>query len=274
MNVRPVLQSAALRGAGFGKSFSWVLFVAAAVVILLGSSQARASILWGPATGISADSDVDTTGSLVAAYNIGGPGVPNTAVNGVTFTGLALTGTTVSDPSGHFTFVGSVPFGSSNSVGGSGAPGQPFTNLSPGYQVLVSSTAGTVGAGTSFTLTMTGLTSGDNYRFEWWSSDCRDTSSSTQAADGGTVALASRSPDQADQGMVGQFAIGTFTANSLGTEQITFTNVGGFPEDLIDAFELRDTSSAVPEPSSVVMLSIGAIGMLGYVWRRSRLTRG
>ena len=71
--------------------------ILAAVTLLLwevGRADA-AAILWGSPNTISGNTDVDTTGTLVGAFNMGGTGVPTTTVNGVTFTGIALSGTTV-----------------------------------------------------------------------------------------------------------------------------------------------------------------------------------
>jgi autotransporter-associated beta strand protein len=38
----------------------------------------------------------------------------------------------------------------------------------------------------------------------------------------------------------------------------------------LSIFEAPAAAAAVPEPSTFVLLSIGAIGLAGYVWRRRR----
>lgn len=168
------------------------------------ASPAHAGIItWGAPTNISGDTDVSTNGTLVGAFNIGGPGVGSTTVNGVTFTGLALTGSSVT--SGAFTFTIPTGFASSNSVG-SALP--PFSTLSAPYQGLLSSAAGDFS--TPFTLTMSGLTVGQQYEFEWWFNFSSGLSSPTTAAAGNSVTLNSNTTGLA--GGLGQFAIGTFTA--------------------------------------------------------------
>src|SRR6516162_3566645 len=94
-----------------------------------------APITWGSPTGISGDTDVDNTGTLFGALNLGTS--TSTTVNGVGFTGLQLSGS--STTSGDFTFTaggGFVNFLTS----GSTAP--PFSNLSSSYQTLLASIAG------------------------------------------------------------------------------------------------------------------------------------
>src|SRR5438105_4408842 len=78
--------------------------------------QAEASsITWGSATNITGDSNVSTGGTLVGAFNIGGPGVGSTTVNGVMFAPFALSGTT--STSGNFTFAMPTSSVSTNSAG-------------------------------------------------------------------------------------------------------------------------------------------------------------
>jgi hypothetical protein len=156
----------------------------AALALLLGSvGQARAgNISWGAATGISGDGDVDTTGTLVAAFNLGAPGVPTTTVNGVTFVGLGLSGPLVT--SGNFTFSLPTGWGNNNNVGSANTP---FTSMSPSYQLLLQSIVGDFG--TPATITMSGLTVGAQYEFEWWSSDSNGFQTLTTATAGNSVTL-------------------------------------------------------------------------------------
>src|SRR5689334_1018572 len=91
-------------------------------------------IAWGAATNIAGDADVSTSGTLVGAFNLGGPGVASTTVNGVLFSALPVTGSSVT--SGQFTFANAGGFGSNNATG---SPNPPFTSLSAAYRTLLSS---------------------------------------------------------------------------------------------------------------------------------------
>ena len=190
------------------------------------------SITWTAPQNISGDSDVSTAGTLVDAWSIGATGVGNTIVNGVPFTGTAANGSSVSD--GTYTLaVSSGSFLAFNNVGSGAAP---FTNLSGAYQALLSNRA-VVANPTTMTLTMSGLTAGHQYEFEWWT-DKSDSSSAytTTASDGNSVTLSNNTTGVA--GGVGQFAIGTFTAVS-GTEAVIFSPSMGV---LLNGFQLRDVS--------------------------------
>jgi hypothetical protein len=235
----------------------------AALTLLLGEAgrAAAAPITWSPATNISGDTDVSTDGTLVAAFNIGAPDVPTTTVNGVTFTGLGLSGKTFT--SGNFTFSHSNPNASFLFNDNDGSTNPPFSTLSAPYQALLSSIAG----GAPFTLTINGLTVGRGYEFEWWSSVSAQPLSGIldTATAGNGVSLNIDTTGQV--GGIGQFAIGTFTADGP-AEVIQFT---GGPLTFLDGFELRDVS-AVPEPSSLALLALGGAAVAG--WRRWRKGMG
>jgi hypothetical protein len=69
------------------------------------------------------------------------------------------------------------------------------------------------------------------------------------------------------QGGLGQYALGTFTADSTGSETITFSGPGT-TNVILDAFELRQT--ATPEPGSVALLC-GGLGLLLLLLKLGRL---
>jgi hypothetical protein len=284
------------------RRFGVAVLGAALALLLAGTGRADAAfITWGPATTISGDTDVDTKGNLVAAFNLGNvatsapplPAVMDTTVNGVPFVGLAIpTGSAgpVSDASGNFTFdlvptqlpgVGLVT-GTFSSLNGVTSTMSPFASLSSSYQDLLSSLAGgqllesNPSIGQAFSLTMKGLTVGHTYEFEWWSNASQNsTATSTTATAGNSVMLEdnTKGSGTGGDGGVGQFAIGKFTADGT-SEVITFTGASPTSGPHLNGLELRDLGpaapTAVPEPASLTLLGIGALGLLGYGWRKRK----
>jgi hypothetical protein len=228
--------------------------IVSAVMLAFPASTHAANIIWLGATGITGDSDVSTTGTLVGAFNIGGPGVATTTVNGVTFTGLALTGTSVT--SGDFNLSIPTAFENSNAFGTGSAP---FSGLSAPYQALLSSGAGD--ETTSFTLTMSALGIGQAYQFQWWCNVSSLAANFTTTATAGTAVTLGSNPS-ATAGGLGQFATGIFVADAP-TEVITFSSTSS---SVLDGFQLR----VVPEPSTWAMLAIGGASILAFRRRSPR----
>lgn len=81
-------------GNEFAKRIGRTLTIAAIAVAFVGAAEpvSAATIIWGSPTTVAGDSDVDTTGTLVYAYNIGPSGVQATTINGVVFNALAFPG--------------------------------------------------------------------------------------------------------------------------------------------------------------------------------------
>jgi len=183
---------------------------------------------------------------------MGGILVPTTTVNGVPFTGIALSGTSVT--SGNFTFTQTGGWNSGNVT----SANAPFAALSASYRNLLSWGAG------DFTspapITMSGLTVGAKYEFEWWSNDSNGLRSLTTATAVNSVTLTTNTAGL--NGGVGQFAIGTFTADAS-SETITFSSS---LQDIISGFDLRETA-AVPEPGTLLLLSSGLATMF-ILWGR------
>ena len=230
--------------------------IVSAVMLAFPASTHAANIIWLGATGITGDSDVSTTGTLVGAFNIGGPGVAPTTVNGVTFTGLALTGTSVT--SGDFNLSIPTAFENSNAFGTGSAP---FSGLSAPYQALLSSGAGD--ETTSFTLTMSALGIGQAYQFQWWCNNSVLAANFTTTATAGTAVTLGSNPS-ATGGGLGQFATGIFVADAP-TEVITFSSTSS---NVLDGFQLRVVP--VPEPSTWAMLAIGGASILAFRRRSPR----
>ncbi|WP_131989328.1 autotransporter outer membrane beta-barrel domain-containing protein [Chthoniobacter flavus] len=198
-----------------------------------------ASITWGAATSISGDSEVSTGGALVGAFNVGAADAGSPTVNGVTFTEFVLNAGSTGGAQGNFSLSSGAIVGASNAAGSGSAP---FTGLSASYQALLQSEGGAVPVATPFTLTMSGLSVGQTYQFEWWAniSSSSFANDLTTATAGNTVTLDSNKTNAV--GGIGQFAIGTFVADST-SQAIVFNSAG---EAIINAFELR----VAPPPSA------------------------
>jgi hypothetical protein len=212
------------------------------------NNAVAAAISWSSPQNISGDSDVSTLGSLVGALNIGAPGVGDTTVNGVDFFGLPVSGNSAT--SGGFTLALATGF---SSVNGSVSSNAPFATLSPSYRLLLSSFAGNAVAA-PFSLTISGLNIGDQYQFEWWANTTATTPVDVSSTATNTVTLSSNV--SALDGGLGQFVIGTFTADSSG-EVITFNSTS---QPLLDSLQLRDTTP-VPEPATLALLSAGLLAL-------------
>jgi hypothetical protein len=235
-------------------------------------------VTWQSAKPISGDSDVDTTGTLVYAYNFGatsdppflGPVTPvqSVTVQGVTFAPLAappfayenVNTVTVGDVT-----VSEFP-GVLNGIDTNAASGS-FASLSASYQGLVG-TAITANVYAEISLTLNGLQSGRNYRFQTWVNDSRNDSAIFNRVEangeGSTIAIKANLSESI--GGLGQYAIGTFTAT--GSTQVIHFN--GIPDvdgiitysrnPLVNGFQLRlEPSGQVPEPASMVIFGLGSL---------------
>jgi hypothetical protein len=220
-------------------------------------------ITWGSPTNISGDTNVSTTGSLVAAFNMNGSAV---TVNGVNFSAFPVTGGTTTATSGNFSFH-ETP-GTLVAPANLGSASPPFSNLSANYQTLLSSAISTSDNNT-LTLTMSGLTLGQQYQFQWWlnASSNFTLGYGTTASSPNPVTLDSNTTDT--NGGLGQFVIGTFFCGAT-TQIITFTGIDSTNAPTVNAFQLRNLS-IVPEPSTFALLASGALLGIARIIRRKRV---
>ena len=240
--------------------FSVVALFAAISSSAFAFAMINAPVTWnGPVT-ISGDTNVATDGTLVAAFNMNGNAI---VVNSVTFASFTYPFMATTATSGNFTFTESP--GHMLAESGFGSGNSPFGGLSANYQSLLG-TAVSTDDNNTLTLTISGLTGGQQYEFQWWLNDSISPNSGflTTATATNSVSLDDNTTNAI--GGVGQFVIGTFTAAPGGNETITFTGTDPTQAPTINAFQLR----AVPEPSTMSILLVGGVIIAGFKIRRRR----
>jgi len=226
------------------------------------AAQAQnANINWQAPATISGTSDVSLAGTLVGTW---GPGddwggtsrSDNYPVNGVTFAayGSGLFSSWVGDS------------GLDNRYGSYGNPNTADANYNYLLQTAIYS------SGSSLSLTWGGMTAGDTYQLEYWVNDGRNstTAERTETLTGGANTSAALLYGTGAGGTgPGQFILGTFVADSTGTETLTVNGFGGADigaSPQINLLQLRDITT-VPEPSTFAFLASG-VGALLVAFRR------
>lgn len=272
MRVRHHLMPLLFRG-----TISAAVVVGCLAVVCGPGAATAANIVWGSATTVSGDSDVDTTGSLVYAVTFGGTAAPpSTTVNGVTFSPFRIPPPTVSTVTGTFggrTITISESPGLLFAYNTFGSGSAPFSGLSSSYQSMLGSGVYADQANT-ITVSLNGLTSGENYRLQWWTNDSAKLSpffggsfTSTTATAGNAVTLDANVTNLV--GGLGQFAIGTFTASGT-TQTFALTEPSDY-QPLINGLQLRAVT--VPEPSTVAFGAVG-VGLAALIGWRRRMAAG
>lgn len=249
----------------------------AAVTIAVGlatSTVQAATIDWGSgAQNITGDSDVSTTGTLVDAFALGDSDISAPTVNGVTFVPFVFPDPSYSNPntatSGNYNFTENEVNGLLAAYSGLGTGSGAFTGLSASYQNLLAYGGGSTTSDT-LALTMGGLTIGQTYEFEWWNNNSSFSESfneyynlNTTGSAGNAVSLDSN--DGSNAGTLGQFAIGTFTADAT-SQEIDFNGItAGADDPMLNAFQLRDTTpTPAPEPSTLALAAMGGLSLLRF----------
>ena len=226
-------------------------------------SARAAPIAWGTPQTITGDSDVSTSGSLVYAYNIGSStGVSSTVtVNGVAFQPFPI----INFPARNSVTLGSVTISESpgslfgyNFANSSGSYGA----LSAAYRALLNEGGG-AGLPDTVTISLGGLSVGQEYLFQWWASNAANSSFVTTVTGSATNGVTLDSNLTNTAGGLGQFVTGTFTADGA-TQNIAFTGAANSP--LINAFQIR----AVPEPFTSALILSGLASGCYSVWRRRK----
>lgn len=200
-----------------------------------------ATIAWGSVTAFDDATDVLNAGTAVAA--VGNLTSATTVINGVTFTDNNSLPDWTS--AGHY---GSAFFN------GNGATGDAGFDDFTGGQFYEG------GAGVTNTITLTGLTQGQEYQFQYIIMDGRGPGNYA----GRTVVLGDGDGDNSNDSVAvartngangdGNSITGTFIADATGSQTITIT--GSDPG--MTGYVVR----ATPEPSSTALLGLGGLALI------------
>ncbi len=220
--------------------------LASALLAFCIASAPAAPVTWSEPATITGDADVITDGVSLWAYKWTPAGGSQT-VNGVTFTapGTGLTRSSSFDSAGGYSgfLQGTAP---------------PATSLSPAYQnVLTSATWSGASPGTGV-ITLNDLVVGREYKVQVWVDDSRglglNRAMQVTAGGGNTVTL---SFPATTAGALGQFTVGTFTADGP-FQDIDCTGIASPVQ--VNAIQLREI-----EP--VVVVNEGTWnGLAGATW--------
>jgi hypothetical protein len=224
----------------------WIVLLCAGAAFTTDRASA-ATITWDAAQYATADTDVVTTGTLVTAIADITPGVGGGApvtVNTVPFSDTAT---------GTIDGLASTTWGTPNNAG-----------MSAQYKDIIDSTFWLGGYSTSYPFTLDSLTPGQNYLVQMWATfiygDGTAYPQYPETIDGVTVLCSTASGLGA-----GQFVTGTFTADAT-TQIVVFNgNVpGGNGTFFLSAYQVR----AIPEPSVLILLGMGAICLFARLGRK------
>ncbi|PWU15412.1 MAG: hypothetical protein C5B50_15495 [Verrucomicrobia bacterium] len=217
-----------------------------------------AAITWQNPETVLGDTDVTTGGTLIYAYNFSSAA---STVNGVAFTG----NTSLSGAGANLSF--SPSFGAN--FGGYGSSLSPYNSISTAYKVLLGNADFLDASGASVTITLNNLTVGHSYAVQVWVSDSRSSArqETLSSSGGNTVTLTYDATGGA--GGVGQYSIGTFTANAT-TQSFTLTQVNNSGDVQINALQLRDTTAGIiawGAPTTIVGdTDVTTVGTLTYAY--------
>jgi hypothetical protein len=237
----------------FTFSVSDGVYTSALATITLQINAADAVMTWATASNLSDPNDVSIHGTLVWAYSFGSS--ENAVVNGVTFAGE-------SNPAGNADVTTDLTLsytGYGNSLG-------TFSTLPAEYQSILAS--GAYRDAERATLTLGGLSLGSTYEVQFWINDSRNRVDMESKPRTATISDTSIVVDYNTAGAstndgLGQFLIGTFTANASTVDIGLSTQA---PQ--LNAIQLR----LISEPASVVdslRVAISGEGALSLSWTAS-----
>jgi hypothetical protein len=234
------------------------IIIGALTSLLSASAQV---VIWQTPQPISGTTDVLTNGTYFgswAPYNGGANGFP---VNGVTFQGFSdLPNLTSSFAGGQ------------NGYNGFGSPGTPDAN----YNSLLQYAA--FANGSSITFSWGGMKPGHTYEVEFWVNDSRGvTGARWENLSGGAVGTTAYGTDTSDpvgysspifsgNATAGYYIVGTFVADSAGSEEIQLTAFGASSSSAqINLLQVRDiTTPPTPLPFGGYSASVQADAPVAY----------
>jgi fibronectin-binding autotransporter adhesin len=221
--------------------------------MLSASYLAAAPIRFDPPVNMAADTDALTSGTFIYGYTWSNT---NRVVNGVTFTSSNVSngnlGTNLT--LANFASISQTAFTST---------ANPFNALSAAYKGLVTGAFYNAAVtGLTGTVTLNGLTIGQSYKVQVWVSDARSGTTTTRTQSITGPAGSNTQPMDFNVGNVGggvgQYVIGTFTADAS-TQQFSIVATSGSPPQ-VNALQLR-TANQAPSWS----------GQVSSVWDESTL---
>jgi len=257
-----------------------VVVSAVALGAILAASQIQAAVItWqAPVTIANNVAQVSTLGTTDRAYYFAPDSTGSTTVNGVTFNTFDV---------GYNTYPASVTVGSttlSSSVANTQlyyrdrtTTSDPYASLDANYKQLCRYSATAYGNFPSapFTiagipvLTLNNLTVGKEYLFQLWLNLSpavpANTATGAVLTNGVSESTLVYQNTSMQIGGLGQYVIGTFTANST-SEAFTWTRQQYNFSNAMDAFQLR----VIPEPGTLVLVATGLLGLSCRAWRKRK----
>ena len=221
----------------------------AGITMLLGCAEAQPNVTWRAPVPISGTADVSTQGVYFGSWAPQDGSANQYPVNGVTFQGFSDLPGFESDP----TF--------DNGYNGFGSPNTSDSNYNTLLQYGRFSNEGSPAS-----FSWSGMVPGKTYLIQFWVNDGRNIGESRSETITGGAKTSGPLNYGSDGSGPGQYIIGTFVADSSGSQTLTLTpfSSGPNPELQINLFHVRDITptpnvtwrapAAISDPSDVSTL--------------------
>jgi hypothetical protein len=248
-------------------AFPSILLIGA-IALGVGTHHANAqSITWGDAQNIADAIQVQNTGTLLDAGYVG----PNPAndttltVNGVDFRQFNYPASPATTTYGHISVNYSLhTVGFNNYATGAAPTGTNYAAILTGALYHQSSSG--------MTVTLSGLLADHTYRVQYWANQPNPGANNSSGAylSGTATRMLVGDVNGPTGGHPGQYVIGTFTTDSLGSNvSFTYSTGANVNYAIIDAITLFDITG-VPEPSTWIG---GAMAAAVFAWSQRRIFR-